>query len=72
LICFSAVGVWVFADPPTAVLKSNAPPCVFDPFEDPKEANAPVPNPNALDAPVVGEATEAVEGDMVLKGFLLL
>ena len=33
-------------------------------FEDPKEANAPDPNPNALDAPTVGDA-KAVE----LKGF---
>jgi hypothetical protein len=72
LTCFSAVGVWVFADPPTAVLKSNAPPGVFGVFADPKEANAPDPNPNALDAPAVGEANEVAEGDMALKGFLLL
>lgn len=51
--------------------KSSTPPGVFGVFEDPKEANAPVPKPNALDAPV-GEATEVVDGDMELKGFLLL
>lgn len=33
---------------------------------------APVPNPKAPEAPDVGEATEVVEGDMALKGFLLL
>jgi hypothetical protein len=72
LTFFSAVGVCTFAEPPTAVLKSKAPPGVFGAFEDPKEANAPEPRPNALDAPVVGDAREVVDGDMALKGFLLL
>jgi len=54
------------------LLKSNAPPGVFGVLEAPKDANAPDPRPNALEAPVVGEAREVVEGDMALKGFLLL
>lgn len=41
-------------------------------FEDPKAAKAPDPRPNALLAPAVGEAREVVDGDMALKGFLLL
>jgi hypothetical protein len=70
LICFSAVGV--FAADPTTLLKSSAPPGVFGVLEDPKEANAPDPRPNALAAPAVGEARELAEGDIALKGFLLL
>jgi len=70
LICFSAVGV--FAATPTTLLKSNAPPGVFGVLEEPKEANAPDPRPNALAAPAVGEARELGEGDTALKGFLLL
>ena len=66
---FSAEGV--FALPPTTLPKSKAPPGVFGVFTEPKDANAPDPRPNALDAPVVGEAREA-EGDMALKGFLVL
>lgn len=70
LVFFSAVGV--FAAPPTA-LKSKAPPGVFNGvFAEPKEANAPEPRLNALDAPTVGEASDVVEGDIELKGFLLL
>lgn len=72
LVCFSVVGVWVFAELPTPVLKSNAPPGVFGVFEAPNEANAPDPRPNALDAPAVGEAREVVDCDMALKGFRLL
>jgi hypothetical protein len=70
LICFSAVGV--FAVAPTTVLKSSAPPGVFGVLEDPKDAKAPDPRPNALAAPAVGEARELAEGDIALKGFLLL
>lgn len=66
---YSAVGV--FAPPPTTLPKSKAPPRVFGVFAEPKDANAPDPRPNALDAPAVGDAMEE-EGDMVLKGFLLL
>lgn len=69
LTCFSRVGV--FPDP-TTLPKSSAPPGVLGVFADPKEANAPEPRPNALDAPVVGDAKEVVEGDMAPKGFLLL
>ena len=68
LSVFSAVGV--FAPPPTTLPKSKVPPGVLGVFDAPNDANAPVPRPNALDAPV-GEARE-VEGDMVLKGFLVL
>jgi len=68
LTCFSRVGVFA----PTTLLKSNAPPGVFGVFEDPKDAKAPDPKPNALAAPAVGEARELAEGDIALKGFLLL
>ena len=61
---FSAVGVL-----PTKLPKSKAPLGVFGVFEAPKEANAPDPKPNALDAPV-GDAMEV--GDIAPKGFLLL
>ena len=69
LTCFSKVGV--FPDP-TTLPKSSAPPGVFGVFAAPKDANAPDPSPNALDAPAVGDAREVVEGDMAPKGFLLL
>jgi hypothetical protein len=65
---FSAVGV--LAPPPTTLPKSNPPPGVFGVFAEPKDANAPDPSPNALDAPAVGEAS--AEGDMALNGFLVL
>ena len=61
----------VLADNPTTLPKSRAVPGVFGIFEDPKDANAPEPRPNALDAPAVGEAMEVTEGDAVLKGFLV-
>ena len=64
---FSAVGVFA-----TRLPKSNAPLGVFAAFEAPKDANAPEPNPKALEAPAVGEAREPVEGGSALKGFLLL
>lgn len=67
---FSATGV--FAEEPMMLPKSSAPPGVLGVFADPKEANAPEPRPNALDAPAVGDAIEVVEGDMAAKGFLLL
>ena len=68
---FSARGI--FVPPPTTLPKSKTPPGVFGVFAEPKDANAPDPRPNALDAPVVGEATEVeVEGGMALKGFLVL
>ena len=69
LSVFSAVGV--FAPIPTTLPKSKAPPGVLEVFAAPKDANAPDPRPNALDAPAVGEARE-LEGDMALKGFLVL
>src|SRR6266542_3439246 len=56
----------------TRLTKSNAPLGVFSVLEDPKDANAPDPNPNALDAPAVGEEMEDADGDIALKGFLLL
>jgi hypothetical protein len=62
---FSAVGVLA---PPRTLPKSNALPGDFGVFEDPKDANAPEPSPNALDAPVVGEGTTFVGGDIALKG----
>ena len=61
---FSAVGVL-----PTKLPKSRAPLGVLGVLEGPKEAKAPDPKPNALDAPV-GDAIEV--GDMAPKGFLLL
>lgn len=65
---FSVVGVLA---PRTAPPKSSALPGDFGvPFEAPNEANAPEPNPKALDAPAVGEGI-AVEGEMVLKGFFV-
>ena len=66
---FSIVGVLV--PPPIILPKSKAPPGVFGVLAEPKDANAPDPRPNALDAPTVGEA-RVVEGDMALKGFLVL
>ena len=36
--------------------------------DDPKDANAPEPSPNAEEAPAVGEATLVVDEDSVLKG----
>jgi len=69
LACFSMAGV--LADNATTLPKSRAVPGVFGIFEDPKDANAPEPRPNALDAPAVGEAMEVTEGDAVLKGFLV-
>lgn len=53
-----------------ALPKSKAVPGVFGVLDaDPNEANAPDPNPKALEPPVVGEDMEAVaRGDMVLKG----
>lgn len=68
--CFSVVGV--LADP-TTLPKSSTFPGDFEDFEDaPKDAKAPDPKPNALDAPTVGDAMAVVDGDMELKGFLLL
>jgi len=62
---FSAVGVLV---PPRTPPKSNALPGDFGVFEAPKDANAPEPRPNALDAAVVGEGTTVVGEDIALKG----
>ncbi len=72
LICFSPEGVFGPTPTPTTLLKSNAPPGVFGVLEEPKDANAPDPRPNALAAPAVGEARELAEGDIALNGFLLL
>lgn len=69
LSCFSVVGVLV--DVPMTLLKSSAPPGVFGVFAAPKEANAPDPRPNALDAPVVGDTRDVVDGERVLNGFLV-
>lgn len=59
--------------PFVALLKSNAVPGVFGVFvEDPKEANAPDPRPNAddADAPDVGDVIpEVLRGEMALNGF---
>jgi hypothetical protein len=51
--------------------KSNAVPGVFGVLvAEPNDAKAPVPKPNAEDAPVVGEATLfVVKGAMLLNGF---
>ncbi len=56
------------------LLKSSDVPGVFGVFpEDPKDAKAPEPRPNADDAPLVGEATlVVVNGAMPLKGLDLL
>jgi hypothetical protein len=64
---FSVVGVLA-----TRLPKSSAPLGVFGAFDEPKDANAPDPRPNALDAPTVGEDMELAEGDIALNGFLLL
>lgn len=55
-----------------ADLKSKAVPGVFGVFAaDPNDANAPDPRPNAVEPPVVGEASPAgVNGGMALNGFL--
>ena len=59
--------------PFVALLKSNAVPGVFGVLEeDPKDAKAPEPKPNAedADAPAVGDAIpEVLRGAMALKGF---
>ncbi len=67
LTCFSVVGVLA-----TRLPKSNVPLGVFGVLEDPKEANAPDPKPNALDAPAVGDEMEDADGGIALKGVLLL
>lgn len=56
------------------MVKSKAVPGVFGVFpEDPNEAKAPDPSPNAEEAPAVGEAIlVVVTGAMLLKGFDLL
>ena len=56
------------------VAKSREVPGVLGVFaEDPKEAKAPDPRPNADEAPLVGEATlVVVKGAMPLNGFDLL
>lgn len=71
LVCFSVVGVFE-KGAPTMLPKSRAPPGVLGVFDAPKEAKAPDPRPNALDAPAAGEEMEADEGVARLKGFLLL
>lgn len=55
-----------------ADLKSKAEPGVLGVFaEEPKDAKAPEPSPNAVEAPVVGEANApGVSGGMALNGFL--
>ena len=69
LACFSLVGV--LADMPTTLPKSRALPGVFGVFEEPNEAKAPDPRPNALDAPGVVDEMEAVAGDARMKEFLV-
>ena len=56
------------------LLKSKAVPGVFGVLpDDPNEAKAPEPSPNAEEAPLVGEATlVVVTGAMPLKGLDLL
>lgn len=59
--------------PFVALLKSNAVPGVFGVFvDDPNEAKAPDPRPNAdeADGPDVGDAIpEVLRGEIALKGF---
>ena len=63
---FSIVG----ADDATAEPKSSDVPGVFGVFaEEPKDAKAPEPRPNAEDAPELGEETLVDSGDIPLKGF---
>ena len=66
---FSRLSMAVFE-----LVKSKAVPGVFGVFpDDPKEAKAPEPSPNADEAPLVGEAMlVVVTGAMALKGFDLL
>lgn len=68
--CFSVVGV--FEGTPAILPKSRAAPGVFGVLDAPKEANAPDPSPNALDAPAAGEEMVVDDGVATLKGFLLL
>lgn len=51
--------------------KSNAapPPGVLGVFAEPNEANAPLPSPNAEDAPTDGDLL--ADGERVLKGLVL-
>jgi hypothetical protein len=68
---FSEEGVVGVFEAIAADLKSNAVPGVLGVLvDDPKEANAPDPRPNAEEPPVVGEARPlAGIGEMELKGF---
>lgn len=71
LACFSAVGV-LEGTAAARLAKSRAPPGVFGVFDAPKDAKAPEPRPNALDAPAAGEEMVVEDGVARLKGFLLL
>lgn len=67
---FSAGVVGAVVEDVAAVLKSKAVPGVLGVLAaDPKDANAPEPRPNAVEPPVVGEASPlGVSGDTPLKG----
>lgn len=69
-LSFLTAGVIGVGAPEAAFPKSNAVPGVFGVLEaDPKEAKAPVPKPNADEAPEVGEEMLlVVKGEMLLKG----
>lgn len=71
-LSFFSGGVAAVVAEMAADLKSNAVPGVFGVLvEEPKDANAPDPSPNAEEPPVVGDASPpVVKGGMVLKGFL--
>lgn len=58
---------------PAMLPKSSAVPGVLGVLDAPKEANAPDPRPNALDAAAAAAGEEVVaDGVARLKGFLLL
>jgi hypothetical protein len=69
-LSFLSPGVAGEAVDPVALLKSKAVPGVFGVFDaDPKEANAPLPRPNAEDAVEFGDVTpDVLKGAMALKG----
>lgn len=68
---FFSPGVAGVTPEAAAVLKSKAVPGVFGVLvEDPNEANAPDPRPNAEEPAAVGDARPLpVKGEMALKGF---
>jgi hypothetical protein len=69
-LSFLTAGVTGVGAPEATLPKSNAVPGVFGVFvADPNDAKAPVPRPNADEAPEVGdEMVLVVKGETVLKG----